>query len=166
MASKDRNDSDIIDTVAQSMGATAKLPTFTRRYTFTEVAALGAVLTGTIDPAGFPANVRVVDVTTRIPVAFAGTTTMVIDVGDVANTDELVDNADLQVADLTGVHQPGDATYTPLTHEAAYAPRVTFTSTVENLDQASAGVVELTWTYHGAAPAEMLGAGDDTIVKV
>ena len=107
---------------------------------------------------------RPLDVTTRIPIASVGTTTLVIDVGDVANTDEMVDNVDLEVADLVGVHQPGDGTFTPLTHEAAYAPRVTFTSTVEDLDQLTAGVVELTWTYHGAAPTPLVGTGDDTLV--
>ena len=159
-----RNDDNVPDHVVQTMGRTAKFETIVRRYTFVEVAALGSVLTGFIDPTGFPTNVWPIDVTTRI-VPFGGTTTMVIDVGIAANTDQKVDNVNLQVADLSGTHQAGDGTHLPFsTHEAAYAPRVTFTSTVEDLDQADAGAVEITWTYHGAAPSPMVGAGDGTLV--
>lgn len=162
-----RNDDDVIDHVKQPMGATAKLETFSRRYTFAEVAALGPVVTGFIDPAGFPTNVRIVDVTSRIPVAFVGTgiATLLGDVGDAGNTDGWVDALDLEVADLGGVHQPGDGVETVWGHETAHAPRVTFTSTGANLDQMTAGVVEYVWTYHGAAPHPLLGASDATVVS-
>lgn len=164
MASRSRNDDNVVDHVVQTMGRSVKLETIVRRYTFTDLVALGAVMTGFIDPVGFPTDVRVVDVTSRIPVAFVGTgvATLLGDVGDAGNTDELVDALDLEVADLVGVHQPGDATYTPLTHEPTYAPRVTFTSTGADLDQMTAGVVEYTWAYHGAAPTPLRGSGDAT----
>ena len=166
MPSKSRNDDNVVDHVVQTMGRSAKLETFVRRYTFTEIVALGAVMTGFIDPAGFPANVRVVDVTSRIPVAFVGTgvATLLGDVGDAGNTNGWVDALDLEVADLAGTHEPGDGVETVWGHEAAHAPRATFTSTGATLDQMTAGVVEYTWSYHGAAPSPLVGSGDGTLV--
>lgn len=90
-----------------------------------------------------PAGCRLIDAAYRLRTAFSGgsLSDCDLDVGDVADVDELVDGAVVFTGDPTTYAQsPG--TYTPLTREAsAYAPLATFLPTGDTVDNLEAGSV-------------------------
>lgn len=121
-----------------------------------------AGLTITVDPTGlaqngtYPANAYQVCVVHRVPAAFAGpaVSSLLLNVGTVANPNALADSIDLLTATPdAGVVNDNDGVFLPWTHAAAFDLRVDATAIGANLDVLTAGLFEAEVVLYAAAMA-------------
>lgn len=77
----------------------------------------------------------------RVVTAFAGTTTLVVEVGDGGDVDRALASSDMTAA--AGTVYPAIPTTVPAAFAAADTVDALFTATVDNLDQLSAGEVQI-----------------------
>lgn len=110
-----------------------------RKFTFADLTA--AALTQQFDFAALPAGAIVVGIDVNVIVAFAGTTTLVLDLGDAGGA-EYADDVDMQTAARTSnliavANSDGNGV----------VPSALFTATVEDVDASTAGEVEVAILY-------------------
>lgn len=92
------------------------------------------------DGNAFPANAQIVGGAVELDTAFSGGTiaTMVAGIGDAGDPDEVFDEADVFTTATAGMLASKPTTYLPL-FETAYSPVAIFTSSVGNVNAATAG---------------------------
>ncbi len=115
------------------------------KYTVTHTALQAAALTKDVALASLPAKTVVHAVVLRPTTAFAGTATYTLSVGITGSLEKYVAASDAKAAvTATLFYLPADTfIVTPENFSVAVSLRLSAVATTNNLDQSSAGVVEV-----------------------